>query len=64
MQNTLTWITSVLAMGPEAAQSVNLPAAARFLGDALAVPSDLIRTELLQAALATPPRQPEQKQKD
>lgn len=46
VQNTLTWISSVLAIGPEAALSVDLPAAARFLGDALAVPSDLIRTEI------------------
>lgn len=44
VQNTLSWINSVLAMGPEAAQSVDLPAAARFLGEALAVPSDLMRT--------------------
>lgn len=51
VQNTLTWITSVLAMGPEAAQSVNLPAAARFLGEALAVPSDLIRAELIQPVI-------------
>ncbi len=58
VQNTLTWITSVLAMGPEAAQTVNLPAAARFLGEALSVPSDLIRAELLQPAI---PVQPERK---
>ncbi|MBK9584417.1 MAG: head-tail connector protein [Alphaproteobacteria bacterium] len=47
VQNTLTWITSVLAMGPEAAMTVNLPAAARFLGEALAVPGDIIRAEIL-----------------
>ncbi len=51
VQNTLSWITSVLSMGPEAAMSVDLNAAARFLGEALAVPSDLIRAEPL-AALA------------
>lgn len=45
VQNTLSWISSVMAMGPEASQSVDFPAAARFLGDALAVPSDLIRKE-------------------
>lgn len=45
VQNTLSWINSVLAMGPEAALAVNLPQAARFLGDALGVPSDLIRKE-------------------
>lgn len=44
VQNTLSWINSVLAMGPEASVSVDLPAAARFLGEAMAVPSDLIRS--------------------
>ncbi|MCB9982445.1 MAG: head-tail connector protein [Rhodospirillales bacterium] len=46
VQNTLSWISSVLAMGPEAAAAINLPQAARFLGDALGVPNDLIRKEL------------------
>ena len=46
VQNTLSWISSVLAMGPEASAAINLPEAARFLGDALGVPSDLIRKEL------------------
>jgi hypothetical protein len=45
VQNTLSWIQSVLAMGPEAASAINLPAAARFLGDALGVSSDLIRKD-------------------
>lgn len=47
VQNTLSWISSVIAMGPEAALSIDMPAAARFLGEALAVPSDLIRSEIL-----------------
>ncbi len=47
VQNTLSWINSVLAMGPEAATSVDLVNAARFLGEALGVPSDLIRKEPL-----------------
>ncbi len=47
VQNTLSWINSVLAMGGEAAMSIDLPAAARFLGEALAVPSDLIRSDVL-----------------
>jgi len=46
IQNTLSWINSVLAMGPEASQAIDLARAARFLGDALGVPSDLIRNEL------------------
>ena len=45
VQNTMSWISSVIAMGPEAQGAINLPAAARFLGDALGVPSDLIRKE-------------------
>jgi hypothetical protein len=46
VQNTLSWISSVLAMGPEASAAINLPQAARFLGEALGVPHDLIRKEL------------------
>ncbi len=46
VQNTLTWIDSVIAMGPEASMSVDMQRAARFLGEALGVPSDLIRKEI------------------
>lgn len=46
VQNTLSWISSVNAMGAEATQTVDMARAARFLGDALAVPSDLIRKEI------------------
>lgn len=46
VQNTLSWISSVLSMGPEASSAINLPQAARFLGDALGVPSDLIRKDI------------------
>ncbi len=42
VQNTLSWITSVLAMGPAASDAINLPQAARFLGEAMGVPGDLI----------------------
>lgn len=45
VQNTLSWINSVIGMGPEALQSVDLPKAAKFLGEALGVPADLIRKE-------------------
>ena len=51
VQNTLSWISSVLAMGPEASAAINLPQAARFLGDALGVPSDLIRKDIPQINL-------------
>lgn len=46
VQNTLTWITSVLAMGPEASSAIDLARAGRFLGEALGVPADLIRKEM------------------
>ncbi|MCB1531739.1 MAG: head-tail connector protein [Alphaproteobacteria bacterium] len=46
VQNTLSWINSALAMGPEASATVNFPQAVRFLGDALGVPNDLVRKEL------------------
>lgn len=45
VQNTLSWINSVMAMGPEAQAAMNLPKAARYLGDVLGVPSDLIRKQ-------------------
>ncbi len=51
VQNTLSWISSVLAMGPEASSAINLPEAAKFLGDALGVPSDLIRKDIPQLDL-------------
>jgi len=62
VQNTLSWINSVLAMGPDAALAVNLPQAARFLGEALGVPSDLIRKELpsLPIEITQPPLQEEE----
>ena len=43
VQSTLSWITSVMSMGPEAIAAVDMAQAARFLGDALAVPRNLIR---------------------
>lgn len=46
VQNTINWITTTLAMGPEAASAVDLGASARFIGEALGVPSDLIRKDL------------------
>jgi hypothetical protein len=46
VQNTLSWITSVLAMGPKASAAINMPQAARFLGQALGVPSDLIMNDV------------------
>lgn len=51
VQNTLSWINSVTAMGAEAASSVDLAQAARFLGEALGVPSNLIRKQDQLSAL-------------
>ena len=45
VQNTLSWITSVISMGPEAAAVVDLAQAARFLGEALSVPGNLMRKQ-------------------
>lgn len=50
IQNTLYWMNSALAMGPEAAQVVNLSEAVRHLGKALGVPSDLIREDIIVAS--------------
>lgn len=47
IQNVLSWINSVTAMGAEGLSAVDLPRTARFLGDALGVPSDLIRKETI-----------------
>jgi hypothetical protein len=54
VQNTLTWITSVLAMGPEASTAIDLPQAARFLGESLGVPSDLIKKDVPIEEMQTP----------
>ncbi len=45
VQNTLFWVSSAQSMGAEAMASVNLTETARFLGEALGVPSDLIRKD-------------------
>ncbi len=46
VQTTLSWITSVLAMGPAASSAINLPEAARFLGEAMGVPGDLMVNDI------------------
>jgi hypothetical protein len=54
VQNTLSWITSVLGMGAEAAAAVDLAEAARFLGESLSVPSHLIRAKTpIEATMKT-----------
>jgi hypothetical protein len=45
VQNTLLWLETVARMGEDALETVDLPAAARWLGRALAVPGELIRDD-------------------
>jgi hypothetical protein len=52
VQNTLSWIQTVIAMGPEAQTTINFPEAARFLGEALGVSSELIRKADLEGVNA------------
>jgi hypothetical protein len=51
IQNTLSWLTSVQAMGAMAVATVDVPAAARYIGEALGVPSDLIKKEMSDAEI-------------
>lgn len=57
-QNTLTWLTSVAGLGPEAAQAVDTVAAARWLGRALGVPAELIRETPPEGAVPSAPPGP------
>lgn len=45
VRNVLDWLAQVQAMGPDALQAVDMAASARWLGEALGVPSDIIRKE-------------------
>jgi hypothetical protein len=42
-QATLTWLQTALSLGPEAAQAVDVGAAARWLGERFGVPPELMR---------------------
>lgn len=48
VQNTLSWINSVIAMGAEASDTINMKEAAKYLGDAMGVPSHIIRKEMFE----------------
>ncbi len=54
VQNTINWISAVSAMGGGASEAVNFAQAARFLGHAMGVPSDLIRNEIAVDASPEP----------
>lgn len=43
--NALAWVSSILKLGDEALQSINVPAFVKWLGDKLNVPSDIMRLE-------------------
>jgi hypothetical protein len=60
VQNTLSWINSVLVMGGEAMSAIDLPQAARFIGEALGVPGDLIRKQAPVLPVLPIPQQPAQ----
>jgi hypothetical protein len=46
VQNTLYWMNTAMSLGAEAAATIDFAAAARHLGEALGVPSDLIRKDM------------------
>ncbi len=46
VQNILFWLQTVQAMGTEAIETVDMAGTARYLGDALGVPSDLIKNDI------------------
>ena len=56
VQNTLSWLESVMAMDTSAREAVDFAAVARFLGDALGVPGQLIREDLPPAQSGAPSR--------
>lgn len=51
VQNVLTWLNSVSALGAEASLSVDVPRTTKYLGEALGVPSDLIKSQILPAEM-------------
>ena len=51
VQNVLTWLNSLSTMGAEASMSVDVSRTAQFLGEALGVPSDLIRKNIIPAEI-------------
>lgn len=51
VRNTLEWINTVMSMGQEASGAVNFPEVARFLGNAMGVPSDLIKNEVMPVTI-------------
>lgn len=51
VQNILTWLNSISSLGAEASLSVDVTQVTKYLGQALGVPNDFIKTQILPAAL-------------
>lgn len=51
VQNIMMWLESVSSMGAEASLSVDVSKTAKFIGNALGIPSDLIRQDIIPAEL-------------
>ena len=47
VQNILTWVDSLKSMGTEAAATIDMKQTAKFLGETLGVPNNLITREIL-----------------
>ena len=53
VQSVMTWLNTVSSMGADAAGKIDTDKAVRFLGDALGVPKDLIRQEVIPDILSS-----------
>lgn len=51
IQNTLAWLSAVQSMGGTAAMTIDAARAAIYVGEALGVPSDLIKKEVTDAGI-------------
>lgn len=52
VRNVMLWLDTVMRLGPEAAQVLNMAASARWLAQMLGVPDELVGEEMPLAALA------------
>lgn len=56
VQNVLTWLDTVSSMGAEASMSVDVKRTTQFLSEALGVPSDLIKKEIILKSVLEEPQ--------
>ena len=47
VRNVLTFLNTVLTMGPEAAVNIDIPKTTKFLADAMGIPKDLIAQQII-----------------